>query len=400
MVKMASYKYDPPPGPQRPDKYPGYQVGPNYQRYGEQENFDYDPVSDEYFEKPEKNPGYKEPPKPPSLWETIGPVAGTAGAIYGAKGVAEAIPGAFKEGGLFGEGGVGGFIKDGASSLFGSGGGGAASEAGGAALPAGEAANVGWNAGADASMGFYGPGGDPSAVTGAADTGLGAFGQALSIAAILHGGYNLASNFGEGNWKGGAMSGAEAGAGVGTLILPGPGTAIGAGIGAITGGLLGAAKTGRTNKGTLARDAIRHGMRDTGLLDQDWNLTTSKGNKFYIGTEGGGRGEYQFDMNDQNKVALIPQADALARGILGPDASQEQITWLTSFYINGATSDAQNQDEAIANLNYFASDAAAKVQNAQAQGGQAAPGADPYKDNQRTMTKSPGIGLDGRRISY
>lgn len=57
----------------------------------------------------------------------------------------------------------------------------------------------------------------------------------LGGAAALYGGYNLAKNFGHEGLAGGAISGAGTGAGIGTMILPGPGTAVGAGVGALLG---------------------------------------------------------------------------------------------------------------------------------------------------------------------
>lgn len=69
-----AYQYNPQPGPPLdPSKYNGA-VGPNGQRYGEQQGFVYNPVTDKYDPKPKED-------KKQGLGNYIGPVAAGAGAI-------------------------------------------------------------------------------------------------------------------------------------------------------------------------------------------------------------------------------------------------------------------------------------------------------------------------------
>lgn len=110
------------PGPQRPDLYSS--VGPNYQKYGEQDGYYYLPETDQYYidqkkvQKDLENRGVIDPePKPPGLAETLLPVAGAAGAIYAGKELGKKVTS-----GLFGAG-SGGEAAATASSGASSGGG-------------------------------------------------------------------------------------------------------------------------------------------------------------------------------------------------------------------------------------------------------------------------------------
>ena len=93
--------YNPGSGQQQPGKYP--YVGPAYQKYGEQPGWTYSPRDDKYYrdqatreglDEYEQQQGLKEKaPKQPGLLDTVAPVAGTLGAIYLGKTLGtEAIP--------------------------------------------------------------------------------------------------------------------------------------------------------------------------------------------------------------------------------------------------------------------------------------------------------------------
>jgi hypothetical protein len=65
-------------GPQMPQKYPN--TGPNYQKFGEQKGWVYDPWHDKYTPDPNAQKNYLEsqglgPEKPPGLGATLGPIA-------------------------------------------------------------------------------------------------------------------------------------------------------------------------------------------------------------------------------------------------------------------------------------------------------------------------------------
>lgn len=119
---MAKLEYFPTAGPIQADKYPF--VRDNYNKYGEQNGFVYDPWTDQYWQDPKiasdyyEQTGFTEPaPKEPSLTEQLLPVAATAGTIGAAQGFFENPSGFI--GGL-------GDIGNKVAGLFGMGNGGAA----------------------------------------------------------------------------------------------------------------------------------------------------------------------------------------------------------------------------------------------------------------------------------
>lgn len=103
--------YDPAPGKQDPGKYQG-QVGPNYQKYGEQTGYIYYPPQDKYYTDPTyakkygQLNGYIPPdPKKPSLTDTLLPVGGVLAAAEIGKAGGKAIPDLLSKGfGMFGTG--------------------------------------------------------------------------------------------------------------------------------------------------------------------------------------------------------------------------------------------------------------------------------------------------------
>ncbi len=101
--------YNPAPGPQQPDKYPA-PVGSNYQQFGEQQGYVYDPYQDTYFPDPRASQDYytetglQEKEEKPGMSDVLGPIAAGAGAIAAGQ--------------FIGNPSNWGHVKDGASSLF------------------------------------------------------------------------------------------------------------------------------------------------------------------------------------------------------------------------------------------------------------------------------------------
>lgn len=210
---------------------------------------------------------------------------------------------------------------------------------GGSALNAGE-------------VGLPGLQGGPALVNGGAEAGVGTLGTVAGGLAALHGGYNLLQNYGKGDWKSGAISGAEVGAGLGTII-PGAGTLAGAGIGAVAGGLLGAIKTGK-HQDQIARDQVRSEMQKRGMIDEGFNLTLADGSKFNIGLDGGAKPEYSGGQAAYNVKTSSPFAvqavrwvDPVSDILTGFD--KKLSTDFAGYFANAAMSNAQTIEGVRAN---------------------------------------------------
>lgn len=169
-----------------------------------------------------------------------------------------------------------------------------------------------------------------------AGEGLSALGQALSLAAVAHGGYNLAKGFGEGDWKSGAMSGAEIASGLYPFIGPWSLAAIPIGAG------LGLAKTGKTNEATSRRDDIRRFLFEKGVSPEAGKLSLPGGGTFDIAKEGGGKGAYQVDFNQPlagKAVGLLnPLGEIITSGAENAGQSTGQFS---NAALQGAGSDEQ-----------------------------------------------------------
>lgn len=168
----------------------------------------------------------------------------------------------------------------------------------------------------------------------ATEGGLGALGNALSIAAMLHGGYNLFDNFGEGDWKSGAMSGLEIG--LGAMPFLGPWSLAAAPVGA----LIGAAKTGKTDEATKERDDFRTFLASKGVSPREDILMTPSG-EFNIGQEGGGQGAYNVDQS--NPLA------ARASGLLNPlgeltTSGSDKASQATGMFTNASLQGADDKN--------------------------------------------------------
>lgn len=221
--------YDPPAGPQMPNKYPTA-VGNNYRKYGEQQGKIYDPYTDKYYNPNPNSPERKKyfqdmgqiekDPKEATLADQIIPAAATMGAIYGAKTLGENAPG---------------FIGDKLGGLFSSSAPTAATQGAGqvaaqqaAAQGVGQTASLATPELVDVGR-VAGNVTDVAANTMPYQEGLTA-GNALSALAIAKGGYDAQRGW-ENGGKGVRSGLTTAGAGIGSLIMPGLGTAAGAAIG-------------------------------------------------------------------------------------------------------------------------------------------------------------------------
>ncbi len=176
-------------------------------------------------------------------------------------------------------------------------------------------------------------------------------------ALALHGGYKSIRNFGHGDHKGGMKSGAEMGAGIGTIINPGLGTAVGAGIGAVAGGLLGSIKTGKHGD-QMDRDDVRKRLQENGVLDADFNVTLADGSKYNIGVDGGarltnmdGKSErrpYNTDGSNPLTPNTVAMANPLAFIVSGGD--QKLMNDFSAYFTNAALSNSKDLVGAKANL--------------------------------------------------
>jgi len=219
--------YDPPAGPQMPNKYPTA-VGNNYRKYGEQQGKIYDPYTDKYYNPNPNSPERKKyfqdmgqiekDPKEASLMDQVVPAAVTMGSIYAAKSLGEQAPG-YLSGLLSGSGST-------AATAATTGG---AKVAGQAAAQ--QAAQVAAQQAAQQGAGQI-----------AETTGTGMLGEAgqyvgpaLAAAAAAKGTYDAYKGWEHGGE--GMRSGlTSAGAGIGSLMFgPGLGTAAGAAFGNVLG---------------------------------------------------------------------------------------------------------------------------------------------------------------------
>lgn len=244
------------------------------------------------------------------------------------------------------------------------------------AMQTGEAANQAWNAGADAATAA-----DAGSATGYVAPVLGA----ITAAKGGYDTYQGMMNGGQGQRAG--MT--TAGAGIGTMLLPGVGTVAGAAIGNVAGyGLqgngikndlalaalgppgwaaLGLKKAGVLSIGKdgdqLLRDQVRKVMQAQGGIDEAFNLSLADGSKFNIGLDGGGtiKTKSGKDINPYNIDAENPYAHQatlwampLAALLTGGDGKLKDD--FSGYITNAAMSNANTLEGVRANiLNFMAS---------------------------------------------
>lgn len=180
----------------------------------------------------------------------------------------------------------------------------------------------------------------------------------LGVAAGLAGGYNIASNFGQLDPMGGAMSGAGVAAGlggIGSLAGLAGMSAIGGPVGLLAGAAVGAGlsafkKSGK-HKDNVTRDKLRGNLKEAGVLDQDTNFTLADGSKFYAGKDGGSHA-YDLDTSknfaEQARGYAIPLARLMGYGEQGP------TEWMAGYTANAATSNAKSEGDVRANIRSIA----------------------------------------------
>jgi len=522
-MASSKYQYYPSaPGPKNPGKYP-VTPGPNYNKWGEQQGWNYNPYTDKYTPDPKavhdlgvEQGTVKDPPKQPGLGQTLLPIAGALGAVEIGKELGSSV--GTKVGGLInpptvpattvttGNTGLAGANAPAPTPGAGAAPGGAAGGqstgmlgTGGAAsapvevtsIPAGEPIPPGYTAvgvpsadgstliaptpeggaappttgtnygaiaqGAGGALQLYSAynqykAGDKlgAGITGLA--GAGNVAQAAGVtsvapyvpyANIASGAYGLYKGVQSGSRTGSAFGGAQAGAGIGTLVAPGVGTLVGAGIGAVAGGLLGHAHTGKS-QAQQARDDMRGGLQAGGLADNNYNVTLADGSTYNIGVDGktkltnvgknidGGTTRHPYDVDFSNPLAQ--GAVGRINNLLGAGANPQMVGML----VNAVTSNAKTQQDVDANIAALEAKAKKNPAPANAAPAQSAPaptststapvpgtnkyprgllgsaqgtgqGAAPVVPNgaaaqpsgmmmHRTYTKSPGIGMDGKPI--
>ena len=315
--------YNPAPGPQQPDKYPA-PVGSNYNRFGEQQGYVYDPYQDTYFPDPQASQDYYaesglvEEEKKPGLMDTLGPLAAGAGALGLASGFAK-DPSGF----------IGG-ISDAVSAPFSMGGSqapaAAAQTAATGAAGAG-ASTVPFGMGAEATtQALYEGATAPFSMQAAAPGWLGAGGPLATAGGVAAGaatGYEQfkgAQNF----LKGDDLSFTEQAA----LALPTFGMSFLAN--PIT-KMFGSSK----GKEQLSRDEVRKMLKERGIIDEEYRIQNADGSTFDIGKDGG-EPLYNLDLTDGNKLAMIPAADALTAILTG--GNKKLTSDFAGYFVNAATS--------------------------------------------------------------
>lgn len=232
----------------------------------------------------------------------------------------------------------------------------------------------------------------------------------LGGAAALHGGYELYNGLGHGAGVGqSAMSGAEMGAGIGTMFMPGLGTAIGAGGGAIIGALGGEFLSHKGTKQVQneAIGALSSQSNDAGYQ----NDLAEAANASRLGTY----------LTDKNGVTHDKWEDTMASGAdpnqlvnaLGnlqtygakwSSLTPQQKLAVTQANINSGIYDPNlgvvgitDKDTAQSNLDKVLGGGITPATTT-TPGQAAANGA--LGDNQRTITRSPGILANGHHIVY
>lgn len=319
------YEYNPQPGaPLDPSKYNGA-VGPNGLRYGEQQGFVYNPVTDKYDPKPKDD-------KKQGLGSYIGPVAAGAGAI--AAGTLLGDPTKWP--------GVGTAVSDsvsGIGNVFGLGGSAApaaAPAAASAAAPAAASAAAPFALGAAPAAGAVpaAPTLVSATATPTAAAAPGMFapgGAALQAAGVAAGAYTGYQQFkgAENALKGKDLDFQQQAA----LALPTFGLSFAANpINKFFGSTKGDAQQ--------KRDALREQWKAQGLIDEQYNIYNVDGSPFNVGLDGGGKinGDqrpYDVNLDDPTAVSLIPMADVLA-ALTGAAGDKKLTSHGAGYIVNAA----------------------------------------------------------------
>ena len=182
----------------------------------------------------------------------------------------------------------------------------------------------------------------------------------LTAAAGLYGTYQGIQS---GNAKNSAIGGAQAGAGIGTMILPGVGTAVGAAIGALTGAGLGHIKTAKSGA-QMTRDSIRKGFQSGDIADAKFNVKLADGSNFNIGLDGGTkyknvgtnidgnteRNAYDVDWSNPLASKAADKINPLVRNMFGPNATEKQVSDAVGMLTNAASNNAKSEEDIDKNI--------------------------------------------------
>lgn len=115
----------------------------------------------------------------------------------------------------------------------------------------------------------------------------------------------------------------------------------------------------------LLRDDFRGLLKETGVADDDYNVTLADGSQFNIGLDG--KTKYQnvgenvdkkktrnaWDVDFSNPLAefAVKQIDPMIRNIYKGADGKLKLEQYTGMLVNAATSNAKTQEEVIANIN-------------------------------------------------
>ncbi len=193
--------------------------------------------------------------------------------------------------------------------------------------------------------------------SGIENSGLGqASSRLLSAAGAAYAGYNLFQGWGKGDPINGAINGATAGAYIGTNIFPGIGTVVGGVIGGAIGLIGGFIKTGK-HPDQKARDQIRAFMKESGMIDNDWQLTLANGVKFDIGRDGKNKldnidGTQRAMYNTDPSNPLTPETIGLANplAMILTSAHPKLGVDFAGYLTNAALSNATTMNEVKQNM--------------------------------------------------
>ncbi len=140
---------------------------------------------------------------------------------------------------------------------------------------------------------------------------------------------------------------------------------------------------GKTNKDQLTRDSERSFLQKLGVADKNYNITLADGSQFNIGLDGHAtlqnqgknvdgntvRHPYDVDFSNPFAVNANPQIIGVARQVLGPNASDKQVSDLTGMLSNAFTSNAKSDADVQKNIQAFQSQLPKDPNTAQQPGG-------------------------------
>lgn len=169
----------------------------------------------------------------------------------------------------------------------------------------------------------------------------------------LYGAFDLISNFGSLSPAHGALSGLTVGASIGSFI-PGVGTAIGGLVGAAVGGLMSLFKKSGKDKDQKARDQMRAGLQQAGIIDEKFTIGLADGTRYDIGIDGKPKKEFNnlhpFDVDMNNPLAVKIATFFAPLTLVACGGNKKLASDLTGYLTNASLSNAGG-DETKARTN-------------------------------------------------